>query len=128
MTASAGPSDYERVGEARLRRLLTDFVARLRADVMIGFLFARVDLARLVELELQHASTHLGGPLRYEGRPLREAHARHRIQGGQFARRREILRQTLAAHDVPADVAERWLEHVDTLRGEITADPASECR
>jgi hemoglobin len=125
---AATPTDFERIGEARLRALMVDFVGRVRSDVMIGFLFARVEPGRLAELEAQHAAAHLGGPARYEGRPLKEAHARHRILGGQFARRREILRQTLAAHGVPEDVARRWLAHVDSLRGEITADLGSECR
>ncbi len=121
-------TDFDRVGEARLRAVIVDFVARVRDDVMIGFLFARVDPARLTELEIQHAAAHLGGPVRYEGRPLREAHARHRILGGQFARRREILRQTLVAHEVPPDVCARWLAHVDSLRAEVTTDAGSECR
>lgn len=128
MSSAGARSDFDRVGEARLRAVLTDFVSRVRDDVMIGFLFARVDPARLTELEIQHAAAHLGGPDRYEGRPLREAHARHRILGGQFARRREILRQTLVAHAVPPDVIERWLAHVDSLRAEITVDAGSECR
>lgn len=127
MDDSDRTSDFDRVGEAALRAAIADFVARVRADVMIGFLFARVDLTRLSELEYQHAAEHLGGPVRYEGRPLKAAHAPHRIFGGQFARRREILRQTLAQHGVPTGVAERWLAHVDSLRGEITADAASEC-
>ena len=120
-------SDFDRVGEPRLRATIADFVARVAADTMIGFLFARVDLVRRAELEYQHAAEHLGGPVRYEGRPLRQVHAPHRIFGGQFARRREILRQTLDRHGVAPVVAERWLAHVDSLRAQITTDAASEC-
>jgi hemoglobin len=123
-----GVSDFDRLGAVALRAIIDDFVDRVRKDAMIGFFFARIDLARLRELEYQHAAEHLGGPVRYEGRPLREAHAPHRIMGGQFARRREILRQTLEAHGAPPDVAARWLAHVDSLRGQVTADPGSECR
>src|SRR5688572_14040388 len=98
------------------------------ADVMIGFFFERVTKKRIQELELQHAAEHLGGPIAYRGRPLREAHAKHRIMGGHFMRRMEILKQTLARHGVPDDIATRWLAHVESLRGEVTEDPGSECR
>lgn len=121
-------SDFDTIGATGLRAIIEDFVERIRRDAMIGFFFARVDPVRLAELEYQHAAAHLGGPVVYEGRPLRAAHGPHRIMGGQFARRREILRQTLAEHAVPADVTGRWLAHVDSLRGEITGDPGSECR
>jgi hemoglobin len=121
-------SAFERIGgEAALRAIIDDFVARTTSDVMIGFLFARVDQARLRQMEYEHAAEHLGGGVVYTGRTLRAAHAAHRIMGGHFARRREILRQTLVAHRVPEDVIADWLRHVDSLRGEITPDVGSEC-
>lgn len=122
------PSSFERVGgEAGLRAIIDDFVQRTTTDVMIGFFFARVSRERLAEMEYQHAAEHLGAGTSYGGRTMRQAHGAHRIMGGHFARRREILRQTLVAHGVPDDVREAWLVHVDGLRGEITPDPGSEC-
>lgn len=122
------PTAYERLGgEPALRAIVEDFVGRIVRDVMIGFFFVRVDRTRLVEMELSLAREQLGGPGRYEGRPMRQAHGPHRIMGGHFARRREILRQTLVAHAVPDDVVARWLAHVDALRAEITPDAGSEC-
>ena len=119
---------FERLGgEPTLRRIIDDFVARTTSDVMIGFFFARVDRARLAQREYEHAAEHLGGGVVYGGRPLRAAHAAHRIFGGHFARRRELLRQTLVAHGAPDDVIGEWLAHVDSLRSEITPDAASEC-
>ena len=41
---------------------------------------------------------------------------------------REILRQVMVAHGVPEEVQRAWLAHVDSLRSEVTSDPASECR
>jgi hemoglobin len=121
-------SAFERIGgEAALRAIIDDFVARTTSDVMIGFFFARVDHTRLARLEYEHAAEHLGGGVVYTGRALRPAHATHRIMGGHFARRRELLRQTLVAHRVPDDVVAAWLAHVDALRPEITPDVGSEC-
>ena len=64
----------------------------------------------------------------YQGRALRDAHAAHRIFGGQFDRRRELLRQVLVAHEVPEDVRTAWLAHVESLRAEITTDASGACR
>ena len=121
-------TDFEQLGgEPALRAIIDDFVARTTNDVMIGFLFARVDRKRLAQLEYEHAAEHLGAGVAYTGRPLRNAHAAHRIMGGHFARRRELLRQTLVAHHANDEVITRWLAHVDSLRAEITPDATSEC-
>jgi hemoglobin len=122
-------SHFERIGgEPALRAIVHDFVERMTRDAMIGFFFARVDLTRLEAMEYEHAAEHLGAPVTYSGKPLRAAHSPHRIFGGQFARRKEILRQVLVAHGVPADVQQAWLDHVESLRAEITKDPGSQCR
>ncbi len=114
-------------GHTRLARIIDTFVERVCDDVMIGFFFAGVDRTRLKQLELQHAARLLGADLPYEGRPLREAHARHRIMGGQFARRTQILRQVLAEHDVPPHIREHWLRGVEKLRALVTGQPDHEC-
>ena len=116
-------------GEAKLRAIVHDFVERVARDPMIGFFFAKVDLARLEEKEYEHAAEHLGAPgVVYRGKPLAAAHGPHRIFGGQFARRKEILRQVLVAHGVREEIQRAWLDHVESLRGQITGDPGSECR
>jgi hemoglobin len=121
-------SAYDRVGgEVGLRAIIDDFVDRVFADAMIGFMFGRVDRERLKQLEFEHAAAHLGGPVQYTGRPLAKAHAPHRIFGGQFDRRAQILRSTLERHRIPADIRDAWLAHVESLRPQITRDAAGEC-
>ncbi len=121
-------SDFDRIGgEPALRALIDDFVDRCFADVMIGFLFARADRARVKRFEYEHAAEHLGAGATYGGRPLAAAHGKHRIMGGQFDRRRTILREVLDAHGVPADVRDRWLDRQDALRAEVTTDPRGQC-
>jgi hemoglobin len=123
------PSFYERIGgEAGLRAIIDDFVGRIFNDIMIGFFFREGTRDRITRFEFQHACEFLGGPTRYEGRPLREAHARHPIKAGHFARRLEILRRVLAKHHVPADILQAWVEHNAALRGEVTQQGAGDCR
>ena len=114
-------------GEPALRAIIDDFVGRIFRDMMIGFFFRNSDQRRIAELEYQHAAEHLGGPVKYRGKPLGQAHGPHRIMGGQFNRRRELLRKTLADHKAPEHVIAAWLAHNDALRSVITADGSGEC-
>ena len=74
------------------------------------------------------AAEHLGANVVYEGRPLDVAHGPHRIFGGQFSRRRQILIETLRDHDVPENVIDAWITHQDSLRALITKDADSNCQ
>lgn len=126
---SESPSAFERLGgETGLRAIVDEFVDRMFDDVMIGFFFRRASRERIKEMEYQHAAEHLGGPVRYSGRPLTEAHAAHRIMGGHFARRSKILSDVLVKHGAPDDVRAQWLAHFESLRHHVTTDAGSECR
>lgn len=114
-------SDWDRLGgEPGVARIVDDFVARVARDFVIGFLFAGRDLARIARHEVEHASTHLGGPLGYTGTPIAPSHRAMRINAGQFRRRLAILRTVLAAHEAPEDVIERWIDHDRRLERVIT--------
>ena len=120
---------YEQLGgEAELRAIVDDFIDRCFDDTMIGFLFLRAERERIKKFEFQHAAHALGAPIPYEGRPLDEAHRPHRFLGGQFDRRKQILKDTLRDHGAPAPVVDAWIDHQDGLRHLITRDPDSNCR
>lgn len=114
-------------GEAVLRPLVQDFVRRVVGDMMIGHLFHGVDVALLVERELEFTARFLGAERPYSGRPMRETHQRLRILGGQFDRRTQILKETLQHYQVPADIQQVWIGHVEHLRPQVTADGWGEC-
>lgn len=94
---------------------------------MIGFFFRRAVRERIKEMEYQLAAGFLGAGLEYRGPPLDKVHAKHPIMGGHFARRRQILKETLESHNVPEAIQEAWLQHTDALRPLITAQTGSEC-
>ena len=103
---------YEMLGgESKLMAIIDTFVDRVCEDVMIGFFFTQIDRTHLKKMEFQLAAGFLGADISYEGRPLREAHGKHRIMGGQFARRKKILQDVLEEMDVPEPVREAWLAH-----------------
>jgi truncated hemoglobin YjbI len=124
----AGRTLFEQLGgEVELRRVVDDFIDRVVADRMIGFFFRQADKARIKELEFQLAAEFLGAKVKYQGRPLGQAHAKHPIMGGHFARRKQILKETLEFHAIPESVKEAWLQHTEELRTLITAQPDSAC-
>ena len=119
---------FEALGaEPVLRRIMERFVDRIFEDVMIGYLFRAADRQRVKDKEFEFAARHLGAPVVYTGRPLAEAHRAHRITGGQFMRRLQILKETLAEFQVPENIREHWLNHTLALQAQITDNALDQC-
>jgi hemoglobin len=114
-------------GEQGLRRVVDRFVDRIFDDMMIGFLFRDASRERVREKEYEFAAAHLGGRVVYTGKPLGKVHAPHRIQGGQFNRRLQILKETLDECGVAGPVKEHWVRHTEGLRTVITGDVGNAC-
>ena len=119
---------FNLIGPDRLRAVVVDFYQRVFDDVMIGFMFQGKDRAHLIEREYEFTAHFLGGPVVYTGRPIKEAHAKTPIFGGHFERRLQILRNTMADHQVDADVVASVVEHQQALRALVTGDKSSECK
>ena len=128
MSQPSQPSQFEALGgEAVLRPLIARFVDRMFDDIMIGYLFRAADRDRVKAKEYEFAARHLGAEVAYTGRPLDQAHRAHRITGGQFMRRLQILKETLVAFHVPAAVSDHWIEHTLSLQAQITNNALDQC-
>ncbi len=114
-------------GEPALRAIIARFVDRMFDDIMIGYLFRAADRERVKAKEYEFAARHLGAEVEYTGRPIAEAHRAHRITGGQFMRRLQILKDTLAAFQVPAAIGQHWIEHTLSLQAQITDNALDQC-
>ena len=114
-------------GESRLRAIVNAFIDRVFEDRMIGFFFRNADRARIKEMEYQLAANFFGAGIKYTGKPLGKAHVNHPIMGGHFARRRQILKETLEAYQVVEEIKAAWLHHTDSLRPLITPEAGSGC-
>ena len=123
-----GDTLYEELGgEAKLRQIIDTFIDRVFDDRMIGFFFRNANKKRIKEMEFQLTARFLGADVEYQGRPLDEVHAKHPIMGGQFARRLQILSETLEFYKVPKHIRDAWIEHTESLRPLITRDSGSDC-
>ncbi len=118
MAASA----YEAIGgEAAVRAVLQRLYDLLFVDPIVGFLFEGKDKAHIVEEQLALTCSFLGGPQRYAGKPLPEAHAKLPLLPGHFDRRHHVLRQVLDELAVPPAVREAWLRIDEGLRTSVLA-------
>jgi hemoglobin len=120
---------FEQVGGMDgIKAVLRTFYDQVFDDVMIGFHFAKANKERLIDKEAELTARILGAShIPYTGKSIIEAHAKHPILGGQFERRMQLLREAMAAHQVPQAVQTEWLEHTAKLRGQVTRDPGSDC-
>lgn len=113
---------YESVGgELAVRAVLEDLYGRLFEDPIVGFLFEGKDKAQIVEAQVGLTCAFLGGPQRYEGRPLPEAHAKLPLLAGHFDRRHWLLAEVLRAHGLPEGAVAEWLRIDEGLRSSVLA-------
>ncbi len=120
---------YEMAGGApKLRAVIRDFYEAILADPMIGFMFQNADKERLIEKELELMAMFFGAKdLRYSGDQLKSVHSKHRILGGHFDRRLQLLKEALDRHELPKEVKDAWIEHTIALRPLITKYGSAEC-
>lgn len=113
---------YEAIGgEVGVRRVVGALYQRLVDDPMVGFLFQDKDIARIVDQQVIFTCAFLGGPQRYQGTPLPQAHAGLPLLPGHFDRRHSLLRQVLRDEGVADDVAAIWLRIDEGLRSSVLA-------
>jgi hemoglobin len=66
---------YERIGGAdAITRLIATFYSRVLADRELAPFFKHVEMVKLQRMQLELFSAALGGPQRYTGRPIIQAH------------------------------------------------------
>ena len=119
---------YQEIGGLeKLKEIINSFVDRMFDDVMIGFFFRKADKERIKEKEFEFVAQFLGAEIKYSGTPLPEAHLKHRIMGGQFSRRKQILKETFEEYHVPKHIIDALLEHTENFRMLIAKTKNSDC-
>jgi hemoglobin len=117
---------YDAVGrEDGVRRVVQALYDRLFDDRMVGFLFDGKDKTRIVERQVAFTCAFFGGPNRYEGMPLPQAHAGLPLLPGHFDRRHHLLAEVLAAQGIDADVRDAWLRLDESLRSSVLSAGAA---
>ncbi len=106
-------------GEAGLRALMDDFVARLVADPRTHRFFADIDQAALKQHLAEQFCAILGGGCAYTGRDMVEAHAAFGIDRGAFNALVEDLQASMSARGIPFRAQNRLLALLAPMHREI---------
>jgi hemoglobin len=94
---------YQRLGgHPGISAVVEDAIANVAADSRINQRFASTDLARLKRGLVEFLCDRSGGPCRYRGRNMADAHEGMKIRADEFDALVEDLVRSLDKHRVPA--------------------------
>ena len=84
-SAEAGTTLYEKIGgSAKCRAIAEEFTAAILADDRINFTFAESDVKKFTQLFYEQLCNLTGGPCKYTGRDMFEAHKKLAINNAMF--------------------------------------------
>lgn len=124
--APARTTLWERLGgQAKVRKVIDDLVARAGKDPKVDFTrggkynLNAEQMANFKKQMVDLISQETGGPLRYEGRPLRKSHEGMGITDAQFDALVADLRRALVDNNVATADVDALIRIVETTRGQI---------
>lgn len=113
-------TDYDRIGGGpAVGAVVEDLYRRLTADEQVSHYFDDVSLPTLKRHQTLMITGILGGPDRYDGRPLDEAHAPLGINDTDYGRVGSHLIASLQDAGVPDDIQDRVGAALGQARGSI---------
>lgn len=119
-TTGATVSDYDAIGGGpAVSAVVNDFYERVLADPQLAPYFEGVDMARLKRHQVLLVTQVLGGPNRYDGRRLGEAHEGLGIDHEDFTAVAGHLTAAMKAAGVPDDIVMRAIAVVASTEPDI---------
>ncbi|MFQ5990638.1 MAG: group 1 truncated hemoglobin [Candidatus Methylomirabilales bacterium] len=120
MTMMAEKSLYERLGgKPAIQAVVDDFVANVAADKRINHFFAKTDIARLKANLVSQICEATGGPCKYTGRTMKEAHKGMGVSSADFNALVEDLVKTLDKFKVPEKEKGELLAILGPMKADI---------
>jgi hemoglobin len=117
---TAQPSLYERLGgKPAITAVVDDFVGNVAADARINKRFAGADIPRLKARLVDQVCETSGGPCRYTGASMRDAHKGMQITEPEFNALVEDLVKSLDKFKVPAREKGELLGALGGMKGDI---------
>jgi hemoglobin len=115
---------YQQIGGAAgIARLVEIFYSKVLTDPELNGFFANVEMAKLRRMQAELFSAALGGPQRYSGRSMVEAHRRLNISLKDYQRFIRHLFETLDAAGFGLSDQERYevIGRLNVLTNDITS-------
>ena len=113
---------FEQIGgTAGITELVTAFYYRVLADEELAPFFKNVEIAKLRRMQVELFSAALGGPLKYTGRPMAQAHRHLQIGLPDYQRFTRHLFDTLSAAGFDLTDQERYevIGRLNTMTDEV---------
>ncbi len=118
------PTIYEQLGgETFIRVVVEHFYDRVLSDPLLQPFFAHVNMVTQKSRQVEFFSHVLGGPQRFRGPTMRDAHAHLRITERHFTRVAEHLLYTLKIQGVSQALIDQILTIIGPLATEIVNTP-----
>ncbi|MEK7830185.1 MAG: group 1 truncated hemoglobin [Acidobacteriota bacterium] len=116
-----GQSLYDRLGgEKAISAVVDDFAGNVLADTRINKKFADSDPTRLVTNLKAFMCMATGGPCKYDGLSMKDAHKNMGVTAGEFGALVEDLVKTLDKFKVPEKEKNELLSALGGMKGDIT--------
>jgi hemoglobin len=116
----AQPSLYERLGgKPAITAVIDDFVGNVAGDGRINKRFANADIPRLKSRLVDQVCEASGGPCKYTGASMRDAHTGMKITDAEFNALVEDLVKSLDKFKVPAREKNELLGALGGMKGDI---------
>lgn len=117
---------FERIGgAAAVGAAVDEFYVRVLADPALSPFFGHTDMARLKAHQFAFLSQAMGGPKKYSGAGMRQAHARLRIEQRHFDAVAGHLVETLKSLGVTDSIIVEVVAALTPLAGEIVNTEAA---
>ena len=118
-TASATTLYDELGGTAGITKVVDLFLARINSDARINTLFAKTDHNDLRRLVIEQLCAGSGGPCKYSGRSMEEAHSGLNLTDADFDAFVDDLVRAMNSLKVPADLQKQLLDLLGPMRPEV---------
>ena len=116
----AQPTLYERLGgKPAITAVVDDFVGNVANDTRINKRFANADIPRLKSRLVDQVCEATGGPCKYTGASMRDAHTGMKITDAEFNALVEDLVKSLDKFKVPAKEKNELLGALGGMKGDI---------
>jgi hemoglobin len=124
---STQKSLFDLIGHAFVERAVAEFYKRAFADVMIGHFFFKSDIHHITSQQIDFVTAMLGGPTRYNGKPLKLAHKPFIIRTVHFNRRQVLMGEVLTDLGLEPRLKDAWLGAEEQFRQVILTE-SQPCR
>src|SRR5688572_13620580 len=117
---------YDRLGgEKAIAAVIDDFLKNVLADKRINKFFAKADAKKLTKLLNEQVCEATGGPCKYSGKNMKDAHKGMKVSEADFKALVEDLTKALDKHKVPKKEKDELLGALGGMKGDIVeAAPA----